>query len=180
MQKHYSVIPAVLTAKPKTKVVPEAEQLSASTLRSLYHYDATEGCLRRKLPGRLFGRPKLGPPITGTTITIRGERYSVSRLIWLYLYNTWPTGRIIQASKEVVTIGGHRYHQMISSSQTGEQNIYYLPRGNLSNPYLVRFTENRLTHYVGRFRSLERARSALQAYRMSLLKGPSATQPSLH
>lgn len=91
-----SIVPRSRAIEPKP--LPNTEELTADTLRSILHYDSETGIFTRKVS--TSNNTKVGD-VAGTSghrgylyIGIRNRVYAAHRLAWLYVYSHWPSGQI--------------------------------------------------------------------------------------
>lgn len=146
-----------------TTTVPldQPYELTLGLLKSLYTFQ--HGIFRRKLT-----RGKLGKPVAGKSVTIRGTSYSLARLAWFYVYGVWPTGSVVRISDKSIQIKGEQYRMVVNPHATGIKNVRYYPQHNFTSPYSVTFQKNKQIHHVGSFRSLSQALDALKRYKANL------------
>lgn len=153
-------------------------ELTQARVRELLSYNRRTGVLRWKV--RRGGKATQGVAAdSGNShgyirVGIDGVRYQAHRVIWLYVYGSWPQGAIDH-------INGVRHDNRLTNLRvvTTQQNCWNQRRPQQTNPYLgvyrVRngrfmalITAAKVRYYLGRFDTAEGAREAYLAAKAKL------------
>lgn len=140
------------------------EKLTMERVRELFTYDPILGLMTRKSTGYTLGKKSNKRLYT----IIDGTSYSLSRVIWLHYYGTWPVGLVDhedlnENNNKIENLRDATYAQNCQNRKSKTFNGGVTFKGDLTKPWQARITVNNVRISLGWFTTKEEGMAVYQA-----------------